>query len=170
MNGKSPGRVVVRLLLLFALALVCAGVTMWGGMTLATVARNSRSAPTEHAALILERDTCDLGWVSAGDSPTAIFTVHNGGSRRLVLRQLGRSCECLLSEVAEMIVPAGESRKIIARVNTRDERGLLRLEVRYRTNDPQHPLLVLYALVGVREPPPSRAAPNITAISGGGKP
>ncbi len=100
--------------------------------------------------LVLDRTEFDFGCVPAGPDLVASFEVQNAGARRLILRKLKGSCECLGSDPAPIIVEPGAKHTLTARVHTGDLNGAMKLDLFYRSSDPAHPQFTLSVLADVR--------------------
>lgn len=98
---------------------------------------------------VLAIDTCDLGVVRPGGLLTARFPVENRGARRLVLTELDRSCDCVRGDRPEIVVGPGRSAEIGVRFDTEELTGPVQLEIRYSTNDPALPTILLHVLADV---------------------
>ena len=96
--------------------------------------------------------TCDLGKVSAGGTVEAAFAVRNAGTRRLILRESASGCECLTAAQPEIMVPPRATRKLIVRLDASKASGPMKLESRYTTNDPNHPVLTVTILANIQQP------------------
>jgi hypothetical protein len=66
------------------------------------------------------------------------------------LRKSGGSCDCFSASESEIIVEAGQSRNVAAEFDSSNAAGSLRIELNYRTNDPQHPLRKLFCIAEVQ--------------------
>lgn len=115
------------------------------------------------------RTVLDLGEVEAGPVLTAQFDVGNTGGKRLLLTRQpsGSGCNCLTADDL-VVIPPGERRPILLRLDTRDVEGPLRLKQLYQTNDTRFPVLKLEVLATVqrdggptecREPAPIKPIP-----------
>lgn len=113
----------------------------------------SREAADDAAArpvVVVDRTEWDFGKCRGGQTLQAQFEIHNAGSRRLILRKLNGSCDCLSTREVEIVVDPGKSRIITADFDSGSAVGLLRIELDYRTNDPLQPRLKLYCSADVR--------------------
>lgn len=99
--------------------------------------------------LSVDRPERDVGEIIAGQRAEVSFKVHNTGGRRLILHKLNGGCECLSAE-AELIVEPGEIGTIMAQLDS-PAFGALRIELKYRTNDPHQPLLTLVCTASVKQ-------------------
>jgi hypothetical protein len=101
-------------------------------------------------AVTLDRTEWDFGKVSSGQILHAEFQIGNAGGRRLVLRRSDGSCDCVFAREAEILVDPGKRRSIFAELDSTKTDGQLRMELDYRTNDPQQPLIKLLCTADVR--------------------
>lgn len=92
----------------------------------------------------------DLGSVQSGVALDASFHVVNRGGRRLILHQANGNCNCIKPGSAAVIVPPGEAATLAPHLETTGLAGPLKLEVRYKTNDPLQLELKLFILVDVK--------------------
>lgn len=97
----------------------------------------------EGPALAIEKTEWDFGTVPAGERREAVFVVSNRGRQRVILRKLNGGCNCLMPRETEIIVPPRSSRRIELTYSAEQTAGAVRIETRYRTSDPAHPVLTL---------------------------
>lgn len=77
----------------------------------------------------------DAGEVMKGEMITAVFNVTNTGSHPLYIAQVNASCSCTVADRPEGPIPPGETREIIAHVNTdRTGTGILNKTLRITAN------------------------------------
>jgi len=122
--------------------------------SLGTIRPEDRSSPTNGHDLpraIVENSRHDFGRVTAGASLEARFTVQNAGTRRLILRQLNGSCDCLIA-VPEILIEPGSRHIVTARIDTARLEGPFQLDLSYRSNDASAPRLRFTAVVEVARP------------------
>ena len=119
----------------YRLLWVLAGMSGWSLVT-----AGQDAAPV---ALVLDRPDHDFWDVEIGRTLEATFRITNRGGRRLVLQQLSSSCDCISIGFAEIIVPPGGNRELPIQLHAGSLPGSYRMEVRYRTNDPDRPVLTI---------------------------
>jgi hypothetical protein len=77
----------------------------------------------------------DAGEVFLGEMITAKFMVTNSGSYPLVIAQVNASCSCTVAEKPDEPILPGQSKEIIAHVNTdKTGPGILNKSVRITAN------------------------------------
>lgn len=104
------------------------------------------------AVIAIDRTEWDLGKVYSGRVADATFEIRNVGRSRLILRKTNGDCDCLSTGEAEIIVPPGGCRKVVARLDTSKTLGPVSVGVHYQTNDPQRRRLSLFCLADVVSP------------------
>lgn len=97
--------------------------------------------------LKLDRSTHDLGTVSASSEWKAAFPVRNLGDRRLILQKVNAGCDCIANDEAPVIINPGQCQTILVQVANIEQLGPKTLTLKYRTNDPQKPLITLTCIV-----------------------
>jgi len=103
-----------------------------------------------HPITVVDRAIYDLGGIPAGCVVEAGVLIKNAGNRRLILQKMAGGCDCLATEDGEIVVVAGASHVLMAKLNAPTTAGALKLELNYRTNDPQQPVLKLVIAADVR--------------------
>jgi hypothetical protein len=104
------------------------------------------------AALAIWTTEHDFGTVTAGPVLDHVFEVRNTGDRRLVLQEVSASCSCGGASKAPLIIEAGATGLIRARLETAKIRGPMKIDVRYRSSDPERPSVTFSLLADVKEP------------------
>ena len=99
----------------------------------------------EPARVSILKKTVDFGTVRAGPSIRGRFAVKNQGGNRLMLTREGSSCECV-DGGSRLAVGPGQIRALVVAIDTLKINGSVKMTVRYRTNDPRCPVLVLTML------------------------
>ncbi len=117
------------------------------------------------------KQTQDFGSVDQGPILTATFEVQNTGGRRLLLNRKSSDCECSSRSPSTIVIPAGETRAVVASLDTNAAFGCVVSQLSYSTNDPQSPEIsfTLKANVGAGHPvsvDSSLALPGRTAPEG----
>ena len=121
----------------------------------------------EPARLSVASSTMEFATVAAGSPVRARFPVMNRGGKRLMLVREGESCECVAGD-SRLALEPGEWKELLIVADSRRTHGAVELTVRYRTNDPSRPMLVLTLLgtvigdvagteAGVPQPIPSHS-------------
>lgn len=121
----------------------CGAAVLFGRFRLANTSHDG----VPHA--VLATATCDLGAVRPGGMLTARFPIENRGTRRLILTELDRSCDCVRGDRPEIVVGPSRSAEIGVRFDTEELAGPVQLEIRYSTNDPALPTILLRVLADV---------------------
>lgn len=89
--------------------------------------------------LVLPTDRIDLG-DARGEGPfVARFPVHNGGSRRLVVRPESGACCGAASAEGPLIIPPGGAAVLEEGLTVAGRRGRVSRRAAYTTNDPISP-------------------------------
>ncbi len=109
---------------------------------------------------VLQRKEHDFGRVRAGALLLAGFRVENAGTKRLILREKARGCECVTVHQPEVIVPPGGSRTLAPGLDTKKLDGPLKTTVQYKTNDLKMPTVTLVLMADVI-PSPEKAETQV---------
>lgn len=112
----------------------------------------------------IENDRVDLGRVETDMAPEATFWIRNDGLRRLILHRRASNCPCALARGVDVIVQPGQRAKLPVKVDARQLRGSMRLEVHYETNDPLTPEIKLVVLADVPAKPAQEQANRIEPL------
>jgi hypothetical protein len=104
----------------------------------------------EPARLSIVKKTVNFETVTAGPVVRGHFAVKNQGGKRLLLVREGSSCECVDGD-SQLTVGPGQVRELMLAIDTRKTSGAVNMTVRYQTNDPRCPILVLAMLGTVVE-------------------
>lgn len=109
---------------------------------------------------VVKATTVDLGVIQSGKIVRARFRVTNAGRRRLVVNEVGRSCDCVSGGLQNVVVLPGHSVELVPVLETHTLSGPVQLEVHYTTSDPAMPRLTLTVLADVRSSPMQQPLPN----------
>lgn len=101
---------------------------------------------------IIRSGEWNCGQLAAGQTALARFEVENAGDRRLILRRLNGTCDCLSTPDSQVIIEPGQRRTLVARLDTAEASGTLEIELNYRTSDPERPLLTFLCHADVTRP------------------
>ena len=101
--------------------------------------------------LVIDQTERDLGEIRSGKVAEATFLLRNTGDRRLILQKTNGDCDCLSAAETEMFVEPGERRAIVVTLDTSKGSGPARIDLYYRTNDPQRPRLSLFCRANVTQ-------------------
>lgn len=102
---------------------------------------------------VVDRTEWDFGAAKPGEVLQARFSIANEGRRPLLLFELSRSCACLFGGGSQVVVDPGRSTDVTLELHTDRLSGRVRKIIRYTTNDPNRPDVVLAVLANVQEPP-----------------
>jgi hypothetical protein len=81
-----------------------------------------------------------------GEVREVCFRVHNGGGRRLVIRDPNAACCGGSAESSSLLVAPGDFAEIRVQVDTSGWWGQMREDFSYATNDPRQPQLAFTVL------------------------
>ena len=109
---------------------------------------------------VIKATTVDLGVIESGKIVRARFRVTNAGRHRLVVNEVGRSCDCVSGGLQNVVVLPGHSVELVPVLETHTLSGPVQLEVHYTTSDPALPRLTLTVLADVRLSPEQQTLPN----------
>jgi uncharacterized protein DUF1573 len=130
-----------------ALSLLCGvALVMSSAHALCIHIVSSRSG---HPRAVVDRTTWEFGKVQPGSMLKAGFEVRNEGGQRLILRKLNGDCDCLSTTETEVLIEPGTHRTLVAELDTLKASGPMTVELNYRTNDPQQPLLKLVVVADI---------------------
>lgn len=102
--------------------------------------------PATKPKLIAPQTELDLGMVVSPAIVRASFTLHNAGSRRLIVRE----DVCSACGPAEWLIPPGQAQDLTIEMDTAGLRGEVRHVRHYTTSDPVQPRLALAVTVTVQ--------------------
>ncbi len=99
------------------------------------------SADLERAPrLVVEPTHVDLGVVRQGGTYDFSYVVTNAGQLNLLIRRIGSTCGCTVTEPSEpQLIKPGEQLTIDASFDSSDRIGLQRKTIAIYSNDPQRP-------------------------------
>ena len=117
----------------------------------ARVAATSHSDETA-ATLRLSSDTEDFGTVAPTQHLQGGFSVHNAGSRRLIVHQDGARC-CGQAAPEPLIVSPGQTARVPVDVRAPTQPGPFEHPLSFTTNDPSRPRFEFIVRAFVGEPP-----------------
>ena len=116
------------------------------------IVHSARSQPAGTSIgprVTLASTQCDLGTITAGSLPTAVFAVGNAGGRRLIVRE----DVCSACGPAEWIIEPGKSENLTIGFDAAGLTGSVRQVRHYTTNDPLQPRLTLVVRANVAHSP-----------------
>jgi hypothetical protein len=150
---SSSLRIIYCCAAIGATLIACTTLLNWQGSILNSADQLSSAAD----ALVqprakLDRTEHDFGRVPAGALLMAGFQVTNTGSKRLVVREQSRGCECVTVGRPEVVVPPGGSQNLTPGLDTKKISGPLRTTIVYRTNDPSRPTFTLVLRADIQPP------------------
>jgi hypothetical protein len=146
MSGHRRMRAVLLTIVALPLAVLAS--------SLAAICWENSAGPDDQERLpraIVENAQHDFGRVTAGENLEAQFVVRNAGTRRLILRQLNGSCDCLVG-VPEILIEPGGRHVVSARIDTSRLEGPFQLDLSYRSNDANAAKLKFAAMLDVVRP------------------
>jgi Protein of unknown function (DUF1573) len=103
-----------------------------------------------NAVVQLQRTRHDFGTVRQGPILETAFTLRNAGSRRLIVRQLKGSCECLSGAAKEIVLQPGEAASLKVQLDTQNATGPMAVELNYLTSDPACPTFKLVVSADIK--------------------
>ena len=122
---------------LFVLCLIVNSVASSFGVSTSALA---------YPVIVIDQPEWDFGEVRPDQTLHAQFAIRNAGGRRLILRKSNNGCDCVSTKEVEIIVEPGKSRTIVAELDANQLIGPVKIELTYRTNDPQQPLIRFYCV------------------------
>jgi hypothetical protein len=109
------------------------------------------SNPAIGPSMLLPDKVRDFGQTSLQEQLQVSFPIHNAGNRRLVLNEFNLECDCVDRARGSILIPAGETAEVKVLLDTRFAFGQVENSIRFTTNDPAQPQIVLTVRANVAE-------------------
>ncbi|MFW5804143.1 MAG: DUF1573 domain-containing protein [bacterium] len=109
---------------------------------------NGCSKP-EPPNLVLSEDSWHYGEVTPDERPTHDFTIKNEGGEKLIIESVYSSCPCVILDLTEKEIPAGEEALLKTTFDPTGYEGEVTKILTIKSNDPENPEKKIEAAITV---------------------